>query len=29
MVNLKKVKPYNLDEESIKWVEDTIKKICL
>ncbi len=25
MVNLK-VKPYNLDEESIKWVEDTIKK---
>ena len=26
MVNLK-VKPYNLDEESIKWVEDTIKNI--
>lgn len=28
MVNLK-VKPYNLDEESIKWVEDTIKNMSI
>ena len=28
MVNLK-AKPYNLDEESIKWVEDTIKNMSI
>ena len=28
MVNLK-VKPYNLDEEAIKWVEDTIHNMSI
>ncbi|WP_330394921.1 MFS transporter, partial [Clostridioides difficile] len=28
MVNLK-VKPYNLDEESIRWVEDTIANMSI
>ena len=28
MVNLK-LKPYNLDEESIKWVEDTIANMTM
>ena len=28
MVNLR-VKPYNLDDEGVKWVEETIKSMTL